>query len=825
VPTEPEAHHLRVRHDLPTGSVTFLFTDIEGSTRLLEELGEEGYVDALAEHRRALRDAFSAYGGIEVDTQGDAFLFVFADPGDALAASAEGQEALSSGPVTVRMGLHTGKPRLTGEGYAGRELHRAARIASCGHGGQVLVSSATSALVDRELTELGEHRLKDFSEPVALFQLGSERFPPLKTLSNTNLPRPASSFVGRDREIEEVTELLENGTRLLTLSGPGGSGKTRLAIEAAAELVPAFKAGVFWVPLATIRDPALVAHTIAQTLGAKESLAEHIHERELLLLLDNLEQVIEAAPELGSLLEACPNLKLLVTSRELLRIKGEVEYAVPPLSDQEAVELFFERAQTEPDETIEELCHRLDNLPLAIELAAARTSVLSPKQILERLPKRLDLLKGGRDAEARQQTLRAAIEWSYDLLSAEEQQLFNRLSVFAGGCTLEAAEEVCEADHDLLQSLADKSLLRHSDERFWMLETIREYASERLEASGEAEELRRRHAGHFIALAEEAEPHLRGSPGKWLARVKQEHDNVRAALDRLDASRETELVLRLAGAMWRFWYFRGHLTEGQRRLESALHLGNRPTPHRARALIGAAVMALNRQDGRTAKLRAEEALALHSDLGDAWGVAYAQFLLGHVVDEPTKAQRLYEQSRRAFLELGDEHSALLATRNLAWRYEELGDFDHARALHEDNLRRARETANERIEASTLGMLSDYARKEGRTRDALSMLRESLRIHRDVGDLLDTAVDACRFAAALAADGRAETAACLLSSIEADGERIGGRRSMVAEMNDETLTAIQAALDEAAFAEAWRQGEELTIDEAVALALAEVAADA
>ena len=364
--------------ELPAGNVSLLFTDIEGSTRLIEELGESGYVDALAEHRRLLRAAFSAHGGVEVDTQGDAFLYAFADPVEALAAAAQGQEALAPGPVQVRMGLHTGELQLTGEGYAGRELHKAARIAASGHGGQVVVSPATRALVDGELTELGEHRVKDFDEPVALFQLGSERFPPLKTISNTNLPRPASSFVGRARERDELLALLRNGSRLVTLSGPGGSGKTRLAVEVASELVPAFKAGVFWVGLSALRDPALVTQTVAQTLGAKEASPSTSPTASCLLLLDNFEQVVEARPELSQLLEACPNLRLLVTSRELLRVAGEVDYPVPPLAEPEAVELFCERSRLEPDETIAELCRRLDELPLAVELAAARTRVLTP---------------------------------------------------------------------------------------------------------------------------------------------------------------------------------------------------------------------------------------------------------------------------------------------------------------------------------------------------------------------------------------------------------------------------------------------------------------
>ena len=306
----------------------------------------------------------------------------------------------------------------------GDDVHLAARVAASGHGGQVLVSGATAALVPEALVDLGEHRLKDIEGAIPIFQLGDGSFPPLRTISNTNLPRPASSFVGRERELEDVLARVAGGVRLLTLTGPGGSGKTRLAIEAGASLVSEYRAGVFWVGLAALRDPTLVTYAIAQTLGARNGLAEHIGERELLVLLDNLEQVIEAAPELSPLLSACPNLTLIVTSRERLRIEGEVELAVPPLAEPEAVALFCERAQLEPSEEIAELCRRLDSLPLAVELAAARTRALSPAQILDRLSQRLDLLKGGRDADPRQQTLRATIEWSYDLLSPEEQQLF-----------------------------------------------------------------------------------------------------------------------------------------------------------------------------------------------------------------------------------------------------------------------------------------------------------------------------------------------------------------------------------------------------------------
>ena len=380
-----------------------------------------------------------AADGVEVDTQGDAFFFAFPTAPGAVGAAQAMSEALAAGPIHLRVGLHTGTPLVTDEGYIGDDVHLAARVAAAGHGGQVVLSLATRAHLDGvALTDLGEHRLKDIEGPVAIFQLGDLSFPPLKTISNTNLPRPASSFIGREQELEDIFARIERGARLLTLTGPGGSGKTRLALEAASSMVPKYRAGVFWVGLAALRDPSLVIEQIAQTLGAKDELAAHIGEREMLLLLDNLEQVVEAAPELSRLLRACPNC-LLCTSRELLRVQGEVEYAVPPLAAPEAVSLFCERSRLEPSDEIAELCARVDNLPLAVELAAARAKALSPAQILDRLTSRLDLLQGGRDADPRQQTLRATIGWSYDLLSEDEQRLFRTLSrlrrrLHTGGC-------------------------------------------------------------------------------------------------------------------------------------------------------------------------------------------------------------------------------------------------------------------------------------------------------------------------------------------------------------------------------------------------------
>jgi predicted ATPase/class 3 adenylate cyclase len=620
-----------VGRDLPSGTVTFLFTDVEGSTKLLHSLGAEAYAAALAEHRRILREAFTRHGGVEVDTQGDAFFVAFPTSEGATRAAEEAQRALADGPIQVRMGIHTGMPHLTAEGYVGADVHRAARIAAAGHGGQVLVSSATAALVGSAgLRDLGEHRLKDFDQPIPLYQLGDENFPPLKTISNTNLPRPASRFVGRERELTNIRGQLTDGARLLTLTGPGGTGKTRLAVEAAAELVPEFRAGVFWVPLAPLRDAALVTQTIADTLGAKGGLEAHIGEREMLLLLDNLEQVVDAAPDIASLVESCPNLRVLTTSRELLRVRGEAEYSVPPLAAPEAVELFCARAQTGPDETVRELCRALENLPLAIELAAARVSVLTPRQILERLSQRLDLLKGGRDADPRQQTLRATIEWSYELLDEPARRLFARLAVFRGGCTLEAAEEVVDADLETLQSLIDKSLLRRRDERFWMLETIRDYAAELLLASEERETIRDRHLDYLIALAERAYEERFALDSKWLPILDEERDNIRAALEWASV-RRPQAEAGLAGAVAYYWNWRGYGGEARTQVAGALERYRVRDAIRARALTHYAEIGNILGSSERESLRhVEEALEIWREQRDPLGEGLALEVIGYV---------------------------------------------------------------------------------------------------------------------------------------------------------------------------------------------------
>jgi predicted ATPase len=755
-----------------------------------------------------------------VDTQGDAFFVAFPDAAGAVAAAAEATEKLRSGPIRVRMGLHTGSPHLSAEGYIGEDVHLGARIGAAGHGGQVLLSAATKAAVASStvfLTDLGEHRLKDFGEPVAIFQLGSERFPPLKTISNTNLPRPVSSFVGREREVGELVALVRDGARLVTLSGPGGSGKTRLSIEAAAELVGEFKAGVFWIGLASLRDPALVVETVAQTLGAKDGLAGWIGERELLLLLDNLEQVIDAAPELAELLEACPNLTLLVTSRELLRVRGEVDYPVLPLADPDAVELFTARANVDPDETVATLCRRLDNLPLALELAAARTAVLSPAQILDRLSQRLDLLKGGRDADPRQQTLRATIAWSHDLLEDDEKQLFARLAVFRGGCTLEAAEQVVGADLDVLQSLVDKSLARHTGERFWMLETIREYAADQLVDDRFAAQ----HASYYLALAEEAHAHLLGRPKAWLDRLDAEHDNLRAALDRFEAVGDRQRALELAGALHRFWYMRGHLQEGRERLERLLAADDRPTAARGRALNGAAVMAVNNADYEAARAYAQGALTLHRELGNEWGAAYSEMLLGNAAsgdDDFETASRFTANAELRFRELGDEYYARLAAANLGYYLQELGDLDGAREVLEDVNRGARAAGDERSEAQTLGQLGQVAIMQGRFDDAQGLLERSLRISSRLGDPTMAARDLRRLARVLGETGRPEAAACVLSASERMREDAGQQEGWIATVNQRILDLIRPLLEDDVFERAWMEGQRLTVEGALDLAL-------
>jgi predicted ATPase len=854
-----------MRHRLPSATVTFVFTDVEGSTRLLHELGAEAYAEALAEHRRVLRTVFAGEGGVEVDTQGDAFFYAFPDVPAAVAAAAAANLALEPGLIRIRMGLHTGEALLTGEGYVGEDVHLGARIAAAGHGGQVLLSAATRALVDGRVNDLGEHRLKDFAEPVAIFQLGEKRFPPLKTISNTNLPRPASSFVGRERETAEVAELVR-GHRLVTLSGPGGSGKTRLSIEATSDLVGEFKAGVFWVSLAAVRDPTLVLETVGQTLAAKDGLAEEIGERELLLLLDNVEQVVEAAPELASLVEVCPNLHLLVTSRELLRVRGEVEYPVPPLAEPEAVRLFSERSGLDPDDTTAELCRRLDNLPLAVELAAARTGVLTPQQILDRLAERLDLLKGGRDAEARQQTLRATIEWSHDLLADDERQLFARLSIFAGGCTLAAAEAIVEAGVDGLQSVVNKSLVRRTGERFWMLETIRELARERLAASDELDAIGRRHAEWFLALAEETEPFLKGAEqAVWLQRLEDEHDNFRTSLDWFFDHDDVDGAVRLAGTLWLFWYMHGHVTEARRWLRRALDIApDEPSQARARLLYGTGYLAAEQDEDEealalieasfacarevgataqaaiaaavlcamraktstsTAQRRAavavgEEAVSLAHAAGDDFVLAIALNNLGAVMtvlDENERASAYFEESLEVRRRIGDLSRVALSLGNVAELALHQGKTAKAAAMFAEAAEIATALGDKRHIHFALAGLGRVAYREERWERAATHARESLRLAQELGMKLPVAEEILCLAGIAAATG--DTARALpLAAAAAFHLSLLAPHAAADPINQEIIERVKAACDPETWEQASAEGRAMTLDEAADYAL-------
>ena len=794
-----------MREDLPSGTVTFLITDIEGSTKLLHELGAERYAEALAEHRRIVRRALGPQGGVEVDAQGDEFFAAFPSAPAALDAAAAIADGLAPGPIRVRIGLHTGTARVTDEGYVGDDVHFAARIAAAGHGGQILVSDATAALAlprgaepqGASLRDLGEHRLKDVEERVSIFQLGADSFPPLKTISNTNLPRPPSAFVGRERELEQVLARIAGGARLVTLTGPGGSGKTRLAIEAAGALVPDYEAGVFWVGLGALRDPGLVTGTIARALGARNGLADHIGERVMLVLVDNLEQVIAAAGELSKLLSACPNLTLLATSRELLRVQGEVEFAVPPLAEPEAVALFCERAQLEPSEEIRELCVRLDALPLAVELAAARTKALTPGQILGRLSERLDLLRGGRDADPRQQTLRATIEWSYDLLSEQEQTLFRALSILPGGCTLEAAEAVIGADLDTLQSLVEKSLIRFSGERYWMLETIRDYAAGLLEPD-EAEALRRRLRAYFVAVGEASAETLHGAgEAAASARLAPDYPNIRAAVSFALAAGEPDDVGRLLGALYPFLISHGNLAEGREWAESALAERERLSPRGlAETLVGGGEILRFAGDLDRAVELKEELASVEGELQRPnWRAATLADLCEIALDQGdfAAARRYAERSKAA----GSGARAALGFAELGLR---LGELDEAESRGREAL--AGFDAGSFNHACTLEILGETARRAGDPELACDRFRDGL------GEFVALAdgggmADCLEGLARLAADtGDAARAGRLLGSAETLRET-RGRRPIRA---DEPPPEVPEAARE--------EGRGLSLDEAV-----------
>jgi len=735
--------------NLPSGTVTFLFTDIEGSSRLWER-NAEAMERTLARHDELLRELVRRHGGHVFKTVGDEICAAFTTAPDAAAAAADAQRALDreewteTGPLRVRMALHSGTAQERDGDYFGTTPNRVARLLDAAHGGQVLVSRATVELARDHLPggtalhDLGEHRLKDLIRPERTFQLLIDglpaQFPPLRSLDShpNNIPVQLTPLLGRQGETQQARELLlRDDVRLLTLTGPGGTGKTRLALQTAAELSAAFEDGVYFVALAAVREPEILPSVIGQTLGVRESadqpaletLRGHLRHRRMLLVLDNFEQLTAAAPVVSDLLTTCPGVKALVTSRGSLHLNGEHELAVSPLAvpDLErlppleiltqyaAVELFIERATavrpgfavtTENAPAVAEICFRLDGLPLAIELAAARIRLLPPQAILSRLESRLRLLTGGaQDLPARHQTLRGAIDWSHELLDEREKTLFRRLAVFVDPFTLEAAEQVCAGEVGLeldvldgVASLVDKSLVRQEENlrgeaRCTMLQTIREYALDLLVGAGEAEGLRRRHAGWCLALAEAAEPELDGPHEEWPDRLQAHLDDLREALTfTLEAGDEPGL--RLAAAMWQFWERRGYLREGRGWMERALAQSSGGAPLlRARVLLGAATLALLLGDFGLAKGRLEESLKLFRSQGDAAGVARVLEGLGRVTvnqGDCAAGSALYQESLAAWRALGDRRGiarALTWLGSVAWN---ANDLPRARAWFEES---------------------------------------------------------------------------------------------------------------------------------------------
>src|SRR5215218_5228997 len=892
---------------------------------------------ALARHDELLRRAIEEHGGYVFKTVGDAFCCAFPTAPDALEAALEAQRLLlkeqwaESGPLRVRMALHMGAAEERDGDYFGPPVNRVARLLSAAHGGQVLLSAATHEMVRDQLpagmslAELGEHRLKDLFRPERVFQLLTpglpSEFPPLRTLDTyrNNLPLQPTPLVGREKEVSEVCDLLGGDeTSLLTLTGPGGIGKTRVALQAAADLLDEFPDGTFFAQLATLTEAELFLPAVAETLGVKEtaeqpldeSLKDYLHERRMLLVLDNFEQVLEAAPTVTGLLAVAPGLKVLATSRTPLRLYGEKAYAVPPLSvpdvrhlpdlkalsQYEAVRLFIERAKSakvdfevtdESAPAVAEICVRLDGLPLAIELAAARITMLPPKAMLQRLSSRLKLLTGGaRDLPERQRTLRATIEWSHALLEEGEQLLFGRLAVFSGGRTLEAIEAICDAQGDLpveafdgVSSLLDKSLLRqeegpNGEPRFVMLETVHEFAREKLGQSEEAEEIKRLHAQYFLTLAEEAYPELRGPDQlEWLEKLEAEHDNMRAALSWALERKEAEVALRLGGALGWFWSMRGYLSEGRRWLEEALAINGRGSPEsRAMALAGVGAlasqqgdydraqeaceeglellaheeareaseakrcllaclgwMAREREDYRRATQLYEESVALSREMSDTWWLASTLSdlaVVSHDQGDYERATELYEESMDLFREEGDKQSLAFCLNNLAMLVYSQGDLGRAAQLTEESVALLRELGTRGAVSMGLYNLGWMALLQDELGRAADLYTESLSLSWESGlnPLVQNALEG--LACVAGAKGEAERAARLWGAAQALHEAKGIPRDtdFLVEA-DARISAVRSGMGEEVWEEAWHKGQTMSLDEAVSYALEEEGAGA
>jgi predicted ATPase/class 3 adenylate cyclase len=863
---------------LPTGTVTFLFTDIEGSTRLLQRLGDR-YADLLSEHHRLLREAVEGAGGIPIGTEGDSLFAVFDNPAAAVGAAVEAQRALAGtawpagASVRVRMGLHTGEGVVRDGSYVGLDVHRAARIAAAGNGGQILLSDSTRALAEQSLPagvglrDLGRHRLKDLAQPERIYETVVEglvsEFPALRSLeaAPNNLPTQLTSFVGRGHEMAEARRLLAT-TRLLTLTGPGGTGKTRLGIQVAAESIGDFSDGVYFVALGPIEDPELVAPAIVSAMGLNENpnlppsarLIEYLRDRHVLLILDNFEQVLPAAGLVGELLKSSPKLSVVVTSRATLHLYGEREYAVPPMalpgagaeldpatiSQYEAVALFIQRAAAvRPDfqitaanaPAVAEICSRLDGLPLAIELAAARVKLLPPQALLARLGKSLETLQAGSmDLPARQRTLRGAIAWSHDLLDVSGRGLFACFSIFVDGAGLAAAESVCGgASVDVLSglsSLVDQSLVRQEEidgePRFTMLTTIREYAQERLAESGAADETARRHAAFCLELAERSAPGLTGTDQKRLLdELTRENGNLRAAINWSIERGEVETAMRLGFALWRFWHMRGMLREGAAVLERILAMPD-PDGHpreRAKALEAAGGVAHWRGDAAASLAYYGACLDLWRKIGDQAEIANALYNVGWpplITNSDLDASlRAFEESLAMFRALGNQEMIARVLWGLGNVYHAKGDYAAARDALLEDVAMLRGTTDAFSLAWALRSLGLAYQLLGQTHEAVPLWRESLEHFVSVGDVSGVTILVGDFVYAVIADGDRLGAVRLAAAAE-HLAHAGGTELALTGVN--VVHPDTSGLDPEVVRIASAEGERMTVDEAVAYAL-------
>lgn len=928
----------------PTGTVTFLFTDIEGSTQLWER-HPEWMQRAHKRQEKIIRDAVAAHNGYAYKMIGDAFQIAFATARDALEAAIDAQHALNTeswgdiGAIRVRMALHTGVTEERGDDYVGPVLNRVARLMSAGHGGQILVSDAVQSLVrDRlalgiTLLDLGERRLKDLTRAEHVYQVVSpdlpSDFPPLRTLDTlpNNLPIQLTSFIGREKEIAEVKRWLET-SRLVTLTGAGGCGKTRLATQVAADLLESFDDGAWFVELAPLADPALVVQVVATTFGLQEgtgrsletALKDYLREKNLLLVLDNCEHLIQACAQFASMfLNASPHLKILATSREALGVAGETVYRVPSLavpdpqhlppiealSQYDAVRLFIDRAisvhstftvNNHNAPAVAQICHRLGGIPLAIELAAARVKIFSAEEIEARLDDRFRLLTGGsRTAMPRQQTLRALIDWSYDLLSEPERVLLSRLSVFAGGWTFDAAETVCSlqnaegsdgnqptANHllptdilDLLSHLIDKSLVLAEEQdgatRYRMLETIRQYAREKLFELGEGEQVRERHLEFFAKFAEEADAKLNGADQVvWLNRLESEHDNLRAALQWSIESQGLDRTnwdwgLRLAGALGQFWHKHSHWSEGRRWLKETLNTSKDASSSvRANVLNEAGYFAMWQNDHKEAWTFFEQSLALYREQNDKGNIAQVLFRLGISLEDQgdyVRAIQTVEESLNLRQQIGDKSGVSYSLHLLGEIARDQGNYSRARQFLEKSLALSRELADKWEIGLNLGTLAEIALRQGEYELASTLCEESLALWRELGDKRMLGVSTHKLGLAACGKGDQTLARDLLqkalrlllelrdrykitqileglakiASAEGNAERaariLGAAEALRQAANlplppsertdyEHDITALRAKLDEAAFSNVWAEGRAMTMEQAVEYALAE-----